>query len=183
MTYRDPLYDTNTPSGDSLEDQIEEATSGGDSTDKAKAKADEMKHQGQEAADKARDKGEEVAGQAREKGEELAAKGQDAMDQAKVKADEFGHTAHQKADEGLDKASEGLSTAADKLREQGEQQDGQVGNVAATAADKLDSASGYLRERDTNQIVTDLENLVRRRPMESLVAAAGIGLLLSRIIR
>jgi ElaB/YqjD/DUF883 family membrane-anchored ribosome-binding protein len=183
MTYRDPLYDANTPSGDSLEQEIEAATSDANSTDKAKAKADEMKHQGEEAAHKAREKGEEVADQAREKGEELAAKGQDAMDQAKVKADELGHTAHQRADEGLDKASEGLSTAAEKLRQQGAQQEGQVGEVAATAADKLDSASGYLREHDTNQMITDLEDLVRRRPMESLVAAAGIGLLLSRIIR
>lgn len=172
MTYRDPLYDSNSPAEGRIDDRLDNASGDSSSMDDAKAKAGEMKQQGQQAAD-----------QAREKGEELAAKGEDAMDQAKARADELGNTAHTKADEGIDKASEGLSTAATRLREQGEQQEGQVGQVAANAADKLESASGYLREHDSNQMVNDLEDLVRRRPMESLLVAAGIGLVLSRIIK
>jgi ElaB/YqjD/DUF883 family membrane-anchored ribosome-binding protein len=83
----------------------------------------------------------------------------------------------------MDKAASGLGAAAEKLREQGEQQGGKAGTYATTVADKLESASGYLREKDSDQILTDLEELVRAKPMESLLAAAGIGLLLSRIIK
>lgn len=176
MTYRDPLYDANSPASDGTIDQELEDVSSGSGTDEAKAKVDDLAEQGKQAAGQAREKGEEALDQAREKGQE-------AMQQAREKADDLADTAHEKADQGLDKASEGLSAAADKLREQGEKQDGQVGNVAATAADKLESASSYLRERDTNQLIDDLEDLVRRRPLESMVAAAGIGLLLSRIVK
>ncbi len=176
MTFRDPLYDANAPATEgTLDDEMEQMTSESN-TDQARSKAEDLTEQGKQTADKARQKGEEVASQAREKGQE-------AMDQARTKADQMSHTAHDKADQGVDKASEGLSAAADKLREQGESHGGQAGHVAETAADKLDSASGYLREHDTNQMVDDLEALVRRRPMESLLAAAGIGLLLSRIVK
>lgn len=176
MTYRDPLYDANAPASEGTLDEQMEHMAPESQTDQAKSKAEDLGNQGKQAAEKAREKGEEVAGQAREKGQEM-------MDQAQTKAGQVSRTAEAKADQGVDRASEGLSTAADKLREQGQGQGGQAGHMAETAAEKLDSASGYLREHDTNQMVDDLEALVRRRPIESVLAAAGIGLLLSRIIR
>lgn len=164
MTYRDPLYDPNLrPEGSTLEEQIEDTVSQASGSGESSSSGEGMKQQGEKAVNQVREKGGE------------------ALEQAKSRADQLGSTAHEKSDEGLDKASSGLSSAANMLREQGEKQEGQVGNVASTAADKLESASGYLRERDSDQIVSDLEELVRKKPVESLLVAAGVGLLLSRI--
>jgi ElaB/YqjD/DUF883 family membrane-anchored ribosome-binding protein len=164
MTYRDPLYDPNLrPEGSTLEEQIENTVNQTSDTENSSSTSESMREQGEKAVSQTREKGGE------------------AMEQAREKAGELSGTAHEKTDEGIDKASAGLSSAADALRKQGEHQSGQVGNVATTAADKLESASGYLRERDSDQIVSDLEDLVRRKPVESLLVAAGVGLLLSRI--
>jgi ElaB/YqjD/DUF883 family membrane-anchored ribosome-binding protein len=164
MTYRDPLYDKNSlVTGEDLDDLLNQNSGPQGGSGQAQQKTEQVKQ-----------KGQEVAGQAKSKAEEVGSK-------AQAKADEVGSKATEKADQGMDTAASGLSTAADKLRQQGEQQGGKAATAATTVADKLEGASGYLREKDTDQVLTDLEDLVRRKPVESLLAAAGIGLLLSRI--
>lgn len=113
---------------------------------------------------------------ARERGEELG-------EAARAKIDDLGASAQAKADEGLDAAASGLGQAAEKLREQGEAHEGTAGTAATRAADALDSASTYLRDKDSDQLLTDLEELVRRKPVETLLAAAGIGFVLSKLLR
>jgi ElaB/YqjD/DUF883 family membrane-anchored ribosome-binding protein len=39
-----------------------------------------------------------------------------------------------------------------------------------------------LRGRDSEQLISELESLVRSKPVESLLVAAGIGYLLSRAL-
>ncbi len=90
---------------------------------------------------------------------------------------------HSKSDKGIDSAASGLEQAANKLRQQGEQREGTMGTAAAKTADTLETASTYLHEKDTDQLVTDLEALVRRKPVESVLVAAGIGFVLSKIVR
>lgn len=120
---------------------------------------------------------------AKGKAQEAEGKAKDAAETAKAKTDQAAGQAQAKADQSMDQAATGLGTAADKLREQGAQQGGTAGNAAAKTADTLDSASGYLRDKDTNQILDDVEALVRRRPVESLAVAAGVGFVLSKIFR
>lgn len=141
------------------------AQSGESSGDSAKGKAREAEAKAQDAASNAKQKSQQAAGT------------------AKAKADETTDQAQVKADQGMDSAASGLGQAADKLREQGAQQEGTVGTAAAKAADSLDSASGYLRDKDTDQVLNDLEALVRRKPVESLAVAAGVGFVLSKIFR
>jgi ElaB/YqjD/DUF883 family membrane-anchored ribosome-binding protein len=47
----------------------------------------------------------------------------------------------------------------------------------------LDQAARYLQDKDSAQLIADLEALVRRKPTESLLVAAGVGFLLSKIVR
>lgn len=94
-----------------------------------------------------------------------------------------GNAAQEKVDQGMDKAAEALNRTAETLRTQGEQRDGAMATVATKAADTLESTGAYLREKDTDQLVSDLEALVRRKPVESLLVAAGIGLVLSKLLR
>lgn len=100
--------------------------------------------------------------------------GQQAKDAAK---------AQDKADQGIDAATSGLTQAADMLRSQGEQQGGSVGSVATKTAERLDSASQYLQGKDSEQLLNDLEALARRKPVESLLVAAGVGFVLSKVLR
>jgi hypothetical protein len=111
-------------------------------------------------------------------------KAKHAVSTAQHKADEMAHQASQKADEGLDKAAIGLDKASDALRSRGESMgEGTVGQAATMAADRLEQGAQMLREKDTDQLVADLEDLIRRRPMESLLVAAGVGFLLSKAMR
>ena len=130
----------------------------------------------------ATERAQEVAGQAQEKATQ-------AVDAAKQKAGEFGDQATTKGDAGMDKAAEGLSSLAGTLRERGEGMEGQGGAAGAlqtattTAADRIEGAAQFLREKDTDQLLTELEALVRRRPTESLLVAVGVGFLLSKALR
>ena len=107
-----------------------------------------------------------------------------AVDTAKEKAGQVAEQASTTADAGIGKAATGLGKAAAMLREKSQAAGGQgVQSVATTAADKLDGAARYLRDKDGQQLVTDLEGLVRRKPTESLLVAAGVGFLLSKVLR
>lgn len=154
MSYRDPLSDTNANMG----------------------KNQQKPDSGQQSTDKAKQKGQEVAGQAKEKGQEVA-------DQAKQKGQEVAGQAQEKADQGLDATASGLTQAADMLRSKGEEQGGSVATTATKAAEKLDGASQYLQGKDTDQLLNDLEALARRKPVESLLVAAGVGFVLSKLFR
>ncbi len=142
----------------------------------------DMKSQAQDKAGQAKEKAANVAGQAQEKAGEAKDKASDMAGQVQDKAGEVGEQAHAKADAGIDGAAAGLEQAAGLLRKQGEQREGSVGAAATKTADTLETASTYLHEKDTDQLVTDLEALVRRKPVESVLVAAGIGYLLSRIV-
>ena len=109
-----------------------------------------------------------------------------ALDTAKEKAGQVAEQASAKADAGLDKAATGLDKAADMLRERTQGMDGQGGgvqSVATKAADRLDMAAQYLKDKDSQQLMTDLEDLVRRKPTQTLLVAAGVGFLLSKVVR
>lgn len=168
MSNRDPNYGRTTASGVDPFQASPHPDNTNDTKDKAKDAADTAMNKGQQAADTAKQK----AGQASEKAHEAAGKAHEAAGQAEARADQ-----------GMHQAASGLDQAADTLREKGGQQGGSMGSAAAMTADKLDSASGYLRDKDTEQILNDVESLVRRKPTESLLVAAGVGFVLSKVFR
>lgn len=105
-------------------------------------------------------------------------------DQVSSKASTIADQATTKADAGMEKAAGGLETLAGTLREKsGSMGGGQVQSIATTAADKLESGAEMLRQKDTDQLVSELEALVRRKPVESLLVAAGVGFLFSKALR
>ena len=58
-----------------------------------------------------------------------------------------------------------------------------MAEAADTAADTLERAGAYLREQDLTSIRADLEGLIRRHPLESLLVGLGVGYLLARSMR
>jgi ElaB/YqjD/DUF883 family membrane-anchored ribosome-binding protein len=100
------------------------------------------------------------------------------------KASEIVDQAKPTVDAGMDKAASGLQTAAETLRERGESMgQGQVASIATMTADKLESGAEMLRGTDSSALMIEMENMIRRKPVESLAVAAGVGFLLAKALR
>lgn len=145
--------------------------------------------QASQAADQAKQKATEVAGQAKEQATQVAGQAKEqasqAVDTAKQKAGQVAEQATTQVDAGMEKAAGGLDKAADMLRQKTESmpQGGGVQSIASTAATQLDKGAQYLKDKDTDQLVADLEAMVRQKPTQTLLVAAGIGFLLSKVVR
>jgi hypothetical protein len=86
-----------------------------------------------------------------------------------------------------DRAAEGISSMAQALRQTGQQLRDQdqtpVAQYADTAADQIERVSNFLRERDLNDIVVEVERFARRQPALFLGGAFALGLLGARFIK
>ena len=98
------------------------------------------------------------------------------------KAQDVTEQAHSMSDKGIDSAAAGLGQAASMLRQQGDAHEGTLGTAASKTADTLEQASTYLQDKNTDQFITDIEVMVRKHPVESVLVAAGIGFVLSKIL-
>lgn len=165
-------HDTNKPKLDDADDKV---VSGWQDELSSNSSAEDARAKGKEALSTASEKGQEALSTAREKGQE-------AVSTAKDKVSDFSDQAHDKADDGMTKAGDGIGQAADTLRQHGEGSSGALSTAATTAADKLDVAGSYLREKGTDDLLKDIEDLIRRKPTESLLIAAGAGFVLSKIL-
>jgi hypothetical protein len=105
-------------------------------------------------------------------------------EQASQKVDSLADQATAKADAGMEKAASGMDTLAGAIRDKSQSMGGgQMQSMATMAADKIESGADMLRQKDTDQLVSELEALVRRKPVESLLVAAGIGYLFAKAMR
>ena len=58
-----------------------------------------------------------------------------------------------------------------------------AGNVAHSAADKLEAVAGYMRDNDTKKMMADVEEVVKKNPGRSLLVAVAVGFLAGRALR
>lgn len=116
----------------------------------------------------------EIATDARTKAEELAGA-------AKAKSAEIGSQATERVDEAISSAGQQMSNLAQTLREHAP--DGKVKEVAETAAGALERSGQYLQQADIQTVRSDLEMLIRRHPVESLLIGFGLGFVLARGMR
>jgi len=120
------------------------------------------------AVDTVSDKAQQVAGDVKDKVQQVADKAQDVGAQAVDRADAATTTVGEK-----------MTTAAQTLREKAPTS-GPVANVAGTAADTLEQAGNYLQEQDLADMRADVEGLIRRYPVQSVLIGVGVGYLLAR---
>jgi ElaB/YqjD/DUF883 family membrane-anchored ribosome-binding protein len=76
---------------------------------------------------------------------------------------------------------ERIESAAHQVRERSPE--GRPGQVAGRAADTVERSGRYLQQSSPSDVQSDLEQLIRKHPMESLLVGAGIGFLLSQVTR
>jgi hypothetical protein len=113
--------------------------------------------------------------------------------------DQAGERASQVADQVMDQATSRLDTGkeyavdtlngvAQALRQTGQhlREDGSqptLGQYADTGAQQLERFTGYLRQRDTNQLLSEVESYARRNPIVFVSGAFALGLLAARFFR
>ena len=109
----------------------------------------------------------------------------DAASTAKQKVSDAGRQAAGKIDETRGPAADALQSAASTIHEKAEDLPGgeTVKSVAHSAAEKLESTAGYIREHDVRAMMSDVEEIVKRNPGPSLLVAAAIGFLIGRAFR
>ena len=109
----------------------------------------------------------------------------DAATTAKQRVSDAGRQATDKIDEKRAPAADALESAASTIHQRAEDLPcGEtVKGVAHSAAAKLESTAGYIREHDVRAMVSDMENVVRRNPGPSLLIAATVGFLIGRAFR
>jgi ElaB/YqjD/DUF883 family membrane-anchored ribosome-binding protein len=98
---------------------------------------------------------------------------------------EKGEQAKQVANEKSTQAGEKLTGIAGTLRDrtQAMGSDSPVATVATKAAGALEQTGSYLQESTPDAWVGDLKQLISRKPIESVIVAAGLGYMAARAFR
>jgi hypothetical protein len=125
--------------------------------------------------DDARDKAQDIADDIKNKTAQISG-------QVSEKAAQVGGQVAEKADAATTTVGEKMSDAAQAIR-QNAPDSGALASAADTAADGLQRAGDYLQRQDLTDMRADLENLIRRHPMESLLIGFGLGYVLARGMR
>jgi hypothetical protein len=131
------------------------------------------KEQGQQAAGQVQDKAQQAAGQAQEKGQQAAA-------QAKDKLREQLDQRSSQAAEQINQQASDLRAVGDSLREQGK--DGPA-KAVDRVAEYVEKTGGYLRDKDSEAMLTDAEDFARRQPWAVGAGALALGFVASRFLK
>lgn len=102
---------------------------------------------------------------------------------ASQKATEFTRDAKQRAEEGKSRAAGTMEDAAQELRERAEGTGGVQAKAGEKVAEGMEKTAGYLREKDTQQVMDDVERYVREHPVQAIAGAIFGGFVIARILR
>ena len=109
----------------------------------------------------------------------------DAVEQTKSKLADFGTAAAGKIEQNRAAAASGIEGAAATLHQRADHLPGgeKVTNFAHSAADRLNATAGYVRQNDLNNMRNDIEDLVKKNPGPSLLAAVALGFFIGRSLK
>jgi ElaB/YqjD/DUF883 family membrane-anchored ribosome-binding protein len=103
----------------------------------------------------------------------------DAASQVKQQINDFGRSAGETIDGTRTAAASGLESTAAALHQSGDKMTG----LANATADKLSGTAEYLRNHDIKSMMADVEEVVKKNPGFSLLAAGAIGFLVGQTLR
>jgi ElaB/YqjD/DUF883 family membrane-anchored ribosome-binding protein len=83
----------------------------------------------------------------------------------------------------MKKAAGGMEDTAQKLREQTEGKGGVQAKAGEKVAEGMEKTAGYLRDKDSQQIMDDVEQYVKEHPVQAIAGAVVGGFILARILR
>jgi uncharacterized protein YjbJ (UPF0337 family) len=129
--------------------------------------------QAQQVADQAREKVGEAADQAREKAQGMASQAQERIrEQVDQRSTEAG--------ERVGGTAQDIRSVAGELRNQGKEG---PAKVAEQAAERIDRAGNYLRDSDSDRILSDVEDFGRSNPWAVLAGAVVVGFAAARFLK
>src|SRR4051812_19729676 len=105
-----------------------------------------------------------------------------AASQVKDTATQYGRAAADNIDSTVRNAAGAVENTANTLRSQAGGQ-GKMSDIAQTAASKLDSTAQYMREFDSRELITQVEDWTRQNPGIAIVSAAAVGFLIGLSFR
>jgi ABC-type transporter Mla subunit MlaD len=106
----------------------------------------------------------------------------DIATKAKAKAQAVAQAAADTVDQNRGTAARVLANAASTIHDAATRLPGGEGvtRLAETAAEEIDATAQYVREHNTQQMMADLKQFVRRHPGASVVGAAVLGIFVGR---
>jgi hypothetical protein len=109
----------------------------------------------------------------------------EAVTSVKDKAQDLGRMASDKLTESRASAANGLASAASTIHQKADTLPGgdAVHTMAHSTADKLAATAEYVRSHEMKDVIADLEQVVRRNPGPSLLAAVAVGFMAGRMFR
>ena len=123
--------------------------------------------------------------------EQVKTQTQQVVQQTQDKASQVAGQATDRAQSMLEgrkqQGADSIASVAQALRQTGQtlrdQDQGTVAQVADRAADQVERFSGYLRERNVNDIVGEVEGMARSNPAVFLGGAFAVGVFLGRFLK
>lgn len=119
-----------------------------------------------------------VTNQSQETAQDLKTRLSDAAETAKAKTSEFATQTATKAREVTSEVGHQIKEFGGKIRERSPHES--VRNTTNKVADTFESAGTYLEEKNLDGMLEDVAGVIRRYPLQSLLAGIAIGFLLSR---
>lgn len=152
---------------------------------------DELRREGQTAKDEAGKVAQQAKQHAGEAGRQVKDSARAAAEQTKRKATEYAEQARTRGVEMLDQqrhtaasqlhtVGEAVHRAADKFRED---RDENIAGYVDAVADEVDRCARYLEQRDMGSLVRDTQRFARRNPEVFLGGMFFAGLALSRFLK
>ena len=103
----------------------------------------------------------------------------DKAEEAKSKVADFGRRTREQLDSQRQPMADTLNRTASTLHSQSDK----AAAMGHTAADKLETTAEYLRQNDMKAMMSDVNDLARKYPTQTLAVAVGVGFLLGRLFR
>jgi hypothetical protein len=123
--------------------------------------------------DQAKEKAQEAAGQVQEKAQQAAG-------QVKNRVAEQVDQRSTYAGEQLGSTAGDVRSVAEELRKQGKDK---PARLAEQTAERVERAGGYLRDSDSDRILSDLEDFGRRKPLAVVAGGLVLGFAASRFLK
>lgn len=122
--------------------------------------------------------GQRIAGAA----QRVAERTREVASNVRSRASQIGSRVVERTDAAMSAAGERIENLGHSLRDRASEE-GRVGRVLNRTAQALEHGGQYLQESSPTDVRMDLEDVMRRRPIATLLVGAGIGFLIARALR
>lgn len=108
----------------------------------------------------------------------------DGGSEAISRASEIGRKVASAIDDRRETVASGIDSAASSLHAKAESLPGgeKIVRAAHSAAEAMEKTAGYLRDQDLNDMLSDVQQVVKKHPGATLLTAAAVGFLLARVL-